>query len=101
VLPHWLPAAAAAPAEAAAPAAIPAPQPPLSPQQQQQAAARACRAVQLIELLVRHQPEWLPACPAVFNALWQQWKLVSAQQVRMLHMGIARTEDVAYGHSTY
>jgi hypothetical protein len=58
-------------------------QQPLSPPQQQQAAARACRAVQLIELLARHQPEWLPACPAVFNALWWQWKLVSAQQVRV------------------
>jgi hypothetical protein len=44
-------------------------------------AATACRAVQLIELLVRHQPDWLPACPAVFNALWQQWKLVGAQRV--------------------
>eukprot|EP00879_Flechtneria_rotunda_P005042 GHRR01005319.1.p1 GENE.GHRR01005319.1~~GHRR01005319.1.p1 ORF type:complete len:3477 (+),score=1416.33 GHRR01005319.1:1112-11542(+) len=34
----------------------------------------AHRAVKLIELLLKHRPDWLPAHPAVFDVLWKRLK---------------------------
>jgi hypothetical protein len=38
--------------------------------------------VQLVELLVKMQPDWLPARPAVFTALWERWKIIGSVWVR-------------------
>jgi hypothetical protein len=45
------------------------------------AASMAYRAVQLIALLSRHKPEWLPQQHTIFRAMQERWKANCAAQV--------------------
>jgi hypothetical protein len=48
------------------------------------AASMAYRAVQLIALLSRHKPEWLPQQHTIFMAMQERWKANCAAQVGMV-----------------
>jgi hypothetical protein len=75
-------AAAAAPASAAAAAANPAPAAsPKSALTADDAVTVAYRGVQLVQLLVQHKPEWLPAQAGVFRALCERWTANCAAKV--------------------